>query len=477
MREREQNLLLFLRDAVHFGAFDFIAMKRNPKQFWKLGREEYNTQHFDITRKGELLLKEGNYQYNIHELVQEYGTSLEIVSPFIIESRVRHIIDIFNAYIKLNAYKGKFFYHYPMKVNQNKECVLPLLSEGANLETSSANELWIVKRLWEQGKFSPRIRVLCNGPKTTPYINLIDELDKNGLIITPIIEAEEELGYFKNYKGEVGIRVDLDVKVKSHWDKKFNHFGFPEETLLKMGKIKNLAVLAYHVSSQIEKLDGLCAPIKRALSLYGALREKNPQLDTVDIGGGVGVPYEKKPFYTGKTAINRVVKTFKDTCLKQGLREPNIICEWGRYVAAPAQMTIFKVICQKAVHRGASKLWYFIDGSFINDLCDTWSIHQKWHMIPVNHMNSRRMQQVWLAGSSCDSDDKYTAGGSYVLMPKIEEGEDLYIAVLDTGAYQDSLSSHHCLLSSPAKLVVQNGDVGIVRPRETPEEIGKMFGW
>lgn len=452
-------------------------MKRNPKQFWKLGRDEYNTQYFDVTRKGELLLKEGNYQYNIHELVQEYGTSLEITSPFIIESRVRHIIDIFNAYIKLNAYKGKFFYHYPMKVNQNKECVLPLLSEGANLETSSANELWIVKRLWEQGKFSPRIRVLCNGPKTTQYINLIDELDKNGLIITPIIEAEEELNCFKTYKGEVGIRVDLDVKVKSHWDKKFNHFGFPEETLLKIGKIKNLAVLAYHVSSQIEKLDGLCAPIKRALSLYGAMREKNPQLDTLDIGGGVGIPYEKKAFYTGKAAINRVVKTFKDTCQKQGLKEPNIICEWGRYVAAPSQITIFKVIAQKTVSHGMTKQWYFIDGSFINDLCDTWSIHQKWHIIPVNNMNSRRMQQVWLAGSSCDSDDKYTAGGSYVLMPKIEEGEDLYVAVLDTGAYQDSLSSHHCLLSSPAKLVVQNGDVAVARPRESPEEIGKMFGW
>ena len=146
-----KNGLLFLHDTVHLRAFVSIAMKRHPKQFWKLGREEYNTQYFDITRKGELLLKEGHYQYNIHELVQEYGTSLEIVSPFIVESRVRHIIDIFNAYIKLNGYKGKFFYHYPMKVNQNKECVLPLLSEGANLETSSANELWIVKRR-EQGK-------------------------------------------------------------------------------------------------------------------------------------------------------------------------------------------------------------------------------------------------------------------------------------------------------------------------------------
>ncbi len=92
-------------------------MKKNLKAFWKLGREEFNTQYFDVTKKSELMLKEGNYQYNIHELVRKYGSTMEIVFPFIIESRVRNLIDIFNAYLKLNDYKGRFFYHYPMKVN------------------------------------------------------------------------------------------------------------------------------------------------------------------------------------------------------------------------------------------------------------------------------------------------------------------------------------------------------------------------
>lgn len=424
------------------------------------------------------MLKEGNYQYNIHELVKKYGSTLEIVFPFIIEARVRNLIDIFNAYIKLNDYRGRFFYHYPMKVNQNKEFVLPLISEGANLETSSANELWIVKRLWEQEKFNAKIRVLCNGPKTAKYMSLIEELDRKGVIITPIIEEEQELEYFKKYKGEVGVRVDLNVKVKSHWDKKFNHFGFPEEALLRLGKIRNLGILSYHISSQIEKIEGLVAPIRRAVLLYAKLREKNPQLDTINIGGGAGVPYEKKPFYTGKAAINRVIKTFKQVCARHGIREPNIICEWGRYAVAPAQITIFKVLSEKPVqNNGHSKKWYIVDGSFINDLLDTWAIHQKWHIVPVNNLGHRRLQKTWLTGSSCDSDDKYTAGGDYILLPKLEESEDQYIAVLDTGAYQDALASHHCLLSSPTKLIAQNGDITVARKRETAEEIGKQFGW
>src|SRR5688572_7029682 len=163
--------------------------KRNGfRKLWKLGKDEFNTQYFDVSKKGELTVREGNYQYNIHDLVKKYGSTLEVVFPHIIEKRVRNLIDIFSAYIKLNDYRGRFFYHYPMKVNQNKEFVLPIVSEGANLETSSANELWIVKRLWEQGKFADRTRVLCNGPKTEKYLNLIDELDRKGLMITPIVE-------------------------------------------------------------------------------------------------------------------------------------------------------------------------------------------------------------------------------------------------------------------------------------------------
>jgi arginine decarboxylase len=452
--------------------------KKPVKYFWKLGKEEFNTQYFDVTKKGELMLKEGNYQYNIHELVKKYGTTLEIVFPFIIERRIRDLIDIFTAYMKLNDYRGKFFYHYPMKVNQTKEFVLPMISEGANLETSSANELWIVKRLWEQEKFNAKIRVLCNGPKTQKYLSLIEELDSRGLIITPIIEEESEMEFFRKYKGEVGIRVDLDIKTNSHWDKRHKHFGFQEDELLRLGKIRNLAVLSYHISSQMTRLDDIVGPVRRAVKLYAKMRTKNPQLDTINIGGGGAVIYEKKrPLYNSKSAANRIVKAFKQECARRQVREPNIICEWGRFVVAPAQITIFKVLNEKVVQNGATKKWYIVDGSFISNLPDTWSIHQKWQVVPVNNLDSRRLRSVWLAGSSCDSDDKYTAGGEYILLPRLEEGEDQYIAILDTGAYQDSLANHHCLLSSPAKLVAQDGEIKVARKRETPEEIGKMFGW
>jgi arginine decarboxylase len=452
--------------------------KNGFKKFWRLGLEEFNTQNFDIGADGDLIVREGNYQYNIHNIVKKYGSPMEIVFPTIIENRVRDLIETFNAYIKILGYKGRFFYHYAMKANQTKEFVLPAVAEGANLDVASANELFLVKRMIEQDKFNAKIRVICNGPKTEKYISLIEELRSKGLIVIPIIEDYNELERLKKFKGEVGIRVNLDVKIQAHWDKKFNRFGFSEEELRKIGKVKNLSTLHYHISKQITTIDGFVKPLRRAIPLYALMKEKNPGLDTLDIGGGAGIPFEKKkPFYSGKSLIQQIVKTIKKESDKIGLKHPNLIVEWGSYVAAPAQITIYKVIAEKDVSEKNKKKWYVIDGSFMNDLLDTWAIHQKWHVTPVNHLNTSRLQPVWFAGSSCDSDDKYTAGGEYISMPRLEDVNELYVAIFDTGAYQDALASHHCLLSSPAKLIAQNGEIKVARRRETSEEVGKHFGW
>ncbi|HWO07799.1 MAG TPA: hypothetical protein VNM40_04475 [Candidatus Paceibacterota bacterium] len=455
--------------------------KRKPKngfrKFWKLGIEEFNTAPFDVNADAELIVREGNYQYNILDIVKKYGTPTEVFFPTVIEHRVRDLIDTFNAYIKILSYKGRFYYHYPMKVNQNREFVLPAVAEGANLDVASANELFLVKRMLELGRFNNRIRVICNGPKTPKYMELIEELRGKGLLIIPIIEDYVELERMKKFNGPVGIRVNLNVRIKSHWDKKFNRFGFTEEELLKLGKVRNLAILHYHVSSQMESTDGFAAALKRAIDLYAKLRQKNLGLDTIDIGGGAAVPYDKKRMYTGKTLIQRIVKTAKAQADKRRVRHPNLIVEWGRYVAAPAQITLYKILAEKTIETKSDKVWYVIDGSFMNDLIDTWALHQKWHVVPVNGLHARKLNKVWLAGSSCDSDDKYTAGGTYVLLPKLDNVEELYIAVLDTGAYQDPLASHHCLLSSPAKIIASNGEVKLARKRELPEEVGKLFGW
>lgn len=449
---------------------------KNWRKFWKLGAEEFNTQFFNVNRDGNLTVTEGHNIYNLSGLAQKYGTPLQVVFPFVIEDRLKDLIGYFQAYIKIYGYRGKFFYHYPMKVNQNKEFILPLLSEGANLEVTSANELWLVKKLWEQGKFNGKIRVFCNGPKTDQYLDLTEKLRSDGMNIVPIIEGWEEIDRLSKYKGDIGIRVDLAIKADTHWDKKFDRFGLSEKDVLGLAKMKNLKVLHYHLGSQIKTQKSILDGVKHAFSIYIQLQKIHPTLDTLDIGGGFGIPYEKKKFYTAKGVSSKIIKMLKNLSDKAGIKHPNLAIEWGQYIVAPSQVTLYKVISEKAIPKANAKAWYVIDGSFLNDLKDTWAIHQKWHTIPANNMHDN-LKTVWLAGSSCDSDDKYTAGGNYILMPKLSENKNQYVAVLDTGAYQDSLSSHHCLLSAPMKIIAQDGMIKIARKRETADSIGKLFGW
>src|SRR3989338_5832032 len=126
---------------------------KNLKKLWKLGRKDFNTEHFDINADGELVIREGNYQYNVYDLARKFGASIEIFLPFILEQRLSRLMETASDNIKRLGYKGKFNYHFPMKVNQNKEFVLPLVAEGAHLEVGSVNELWLVKKLWEGESF------------------------------------------------------------------------------------------------------------------------------------------------------------------------------------------------------------------------------------------------------------------------------------------------------------------------------------
>jgi len=451
------------------------------RKLWKLGINDFNTQYFDFNKDGDLIIKEGHNIYNVKYLAEKFGTPLEILMPFVIEERLEDFLDSTVAYSKKIGYKGKFYYHYPMKVNQSKEIVMSIVGEGAHLETSSFNELWLVKKMIEQEKFNPNIRVLCSGPKTDKYINLIDELQHRGLKIIPIIEGPNELKFLQYSKYDVGVRLDMPIKTDSYWNKPIDRFGFSAKDILKMETFKNLKIMHYHIGSQIEKLLDVLVPIKYALDVYFKLKEKNPSLDTLDIGGGMPIPYTRTKKYSAEKILEKILELVKKESEKRGVPHPNLICEWGRYMVAPAQITVYKVIDTKSISnkKSPARKWYILDGSFMNDLLDTWAINQKWAISPVNCKRDNDLNEVWLAGSSCDSDDVYKGKDGVLELPDHDVNKDdaMYIAVYDTGAYEDSLSAQHCLLSAPMKIIIENGHIVVNRKKESPEDIGKEFGW
>ena len=47
--------------------------------------------------------------------------------------------------------------------------------------------------------------------------------------IVPIIEGEEEIERVSKYKGDVGVRVDLNIKADTHWDKSLTVLVFQKK--------------------------------------------------------------------------------------------------------------------------------------------------------------------------------------------------------------------------------------------------------
>lgn len=451
------------------------------KKLWKLGVKDFNTQYFDFNKDGDLIAKEGNNVYNLRYLAEKFGTSLEILFPYIIEERVEDLLDLASSITKRLKYQGKFYYHYPMKASQTKEVVMAMVGEGANIEVSSYNELYIIKKMLEQQSFNENIRILCNGPKTDKYINLIDELQHRGLKVIPIIEGQNELNTFQFSKYDVGIRLDIPIRSKVNPTKQVDRFGFPKNELLKMSSFKNLKILHFRLG-KLEKTRDILETAKSAMDVYAKLKKTNPSLDSIDIGGGMPIPYERKSKYSTEKILEKLFQMLKREAEKREIPHPNLICEWGKFMVAPAQVTIFKVIDTKPIKNKNIKAnkWYVIDGSLMNDLIDTWGpLEQKWFVAPLNNKFDNKLEDIWISGSSCDSDDIYTGIDGSVTLPdyNYDENEPLYIAFFDTGAYQDALASHHCMLSSPIKIIAENGHIVVARKRETPEDVGKEFGW
>lgn len=116
-----------------------------------------------------------------------------------------------------------------------------------------------------------------------------------------------------------------------------------------------------------------------------------------------------------------------------------------------------------------------LDGSLMNNLPDIWGLSQRFIMLPIN-LWENEYKRINLGGITCDVGDYYNSDAhiNQVYLPKINEGEKLYIGFFNTGAYQDTLSGYggikHCLLPSPPHILIDEKTPGKLEYRVYAEE-------
>jgi arginine decarboxylase len=175
----------------------------------------------------------------------------------------------------------------------------------------------------------------------------------------------------------------------------------------------------------------------------------------------------------------------KTICESRGVPEPNIFTEFGSFTGGESGGTLYSIIGQK--QQNDKETWYMIDSSFITTLPDTWGIGQKFILLSINHWD-KPFQRINLGGLTCDSQDFYNSDThtNQVFMPKITEGEPLYMGFFHTGAYQESLGGYggiqHCLIPAPKHIIIdknEQGDISykVFAEQQAPESMMHLLGY
>jgi arginine decarboxylase len=109
--------------------------------------------------------------------------------------------------------------------------------------------------------------------------------------------------------------------------------------------------------------------------------------------------------------------------------------------------------------------WYMINGSIMSSIPDIWGMDQKFIVLPLNKWNDKS-EIVNIGGLSCDNEDYYNSEihKKQLFLPKMKDGEELYIGFFHTGAYQDALAGYggvkHCLIPAPKHIIINKDENG-----------------
>ena len=354
-------------------------------------KKVYNIPHWsdgyiDVSAQGDVLIRpdrgHSGEDINLPELtrsLQERGVQLPVLLRFtdILHDRVNKLCNAFNRVAAEQGYGGHYTAVYPIKVNQQRRVVEELIrSEPAasqqqiGLEAGSKPELMVVLALAKQAHSV----IVCNGYKDREYVRLALIGQKLGHRVFIVVEKQSELPLILEEAANLGIKPLIGVRArlatigKGNWQNtggEKSKFGLSASQILKVlaaldqaGAKDSLQLLHFHLGSQIANIRDIQTGLRECARFYSELRALGAPIDTVDIGGGLGVDYEgtrsrsscSMNYSMSEYAYN-VIHTLQIECDRAGIPHPHLISESGRALTAHHAVLITNVIDREVPDR------------------------------------------------------------------------------------------------------------------------------
>lgn len=395
---------------------------------------------------------------SIEEIAADVGTPFYVYSAATLK---RHI-GLFNEALGWADHLVCF----AVKSNSNL-AVLKLLGEmGAGMDVVSGGEY---RRAIAAGV--PGDRIVFSGVGKTRdemRLALTDGIRQFNLESEPEMRVLSEVATEMGVVAPVTVRVNPDVDAKTHakisTGKSENKFGIPiaraREVYAEIASLPGLKAVGIdvHIGSQLTELQPFREAYEKVAELTEALREDGHDITRLDLGGGLGIPYERSndapplPIEYGQMVQETV-----------GHLGCEIEIEPGRLVSGNAGIMVTSVIYVK---EGEGQDFLIVDAA-MNDLVRPAMYEAHHDIIPVvENAPGEEKSRYDIVGPICETGDTFAKGRDLDSLK-----QDDLIAFRSAGAYGAVMASEYNSRPLIPEVLVMGDQYAVIRARPTYEEM------
>lgn len=356
---------------------------------------------------------------------------------------------------------------YAVKANDNLAVIRLFANLGSGFDIVSGGELYRVQRAG-----GDPARIVFSGVGKSA--GEIDEAIDAGILCFNV-ESREELELLndrarrKGTRAPVALRVNPDVDPRTHpyiaTGLKKSKFGIPMGQALEDYKAAaqmthvDVIGLDCHIGSQITETGPFTDALKRLGDFVHRLRDGGTQIRLLDIGGGLGIPYEEEeppPPADYARAIAGPLREFNS----MGIR---ILLEPGRVIAGNAGILVTRVLYRKETE---AKKFIVVDAA-MNDLIRP-SLYGAFQAVRAVGPAPDETIVADVVGPVCESGDFLARDRA---VPAFAQGD--LVAMMSAGAYGFVMSSNYNARPRVPEVLVRGGDVHVVRAREDYADLAR----
>ncbi len=390
----------------------------------------------------------------ISDLAQRFGTPLYIYSTRTLRRHFRVMDEAFAGTDHLIC--------YAMKALSNLSVLGLFAAMGAGFDIVSVGELMRCLRAGAD----PRKIVFSGVGKTDEELKAAIEAG----ILMINVESRPELRRVAQVARRIGRRAPVSLRVNPDLDPgthphistghRDSKFGVPlsqvDEYYAEARGLGDLDLvgLSTHIGSQITDTSPFSEAADKVAAIVTRLRESGVVLRYLDLGGGLGIPYQEEPPPPADYAA-----ALLGPLRKLGLR---IIIEPGRVLVGNAGVLVTRVLYVKETD---VKRFIVVDGA-MNDLIRP-VLYEAYHeILPVERRTDGREVVADVVGPVCESGDFFARERE---LPEPHEGD--LLAVMSAGAYGFVMASNYNSRPRAAEIMVDGAAVHVVREREGFEDL------